>query len=266
MNAMSPFFFESNQVRAFEISGEPWFIAVDVCAALEIENSRRATARLDADEKGVTTVNTLGGAQEVATINESGLYSLILTSRKPSAKRFRKWVTAEVLPAIRRTGSYSVQPAASAPAIDVRDPSQLATIAIQLIEVNRELERRAETAEAKAEAMAPTVAAYDRLATADGSLCLTDAAKTLGVQPRKLFAWTDANRWTYLRPGHAGRLAYQDKIQRGLMEHKITPIERPDGTEKIVTQARVTPKGLAALAKIFTPPPAPGDLFLLPKA
>jgi prophage antirepressor-like protein len=83
-------------------TGDPWFVAKDVCAALEIENSRNATARLDADEKGVRLVDTLKGKQKLTIVSESGLYALILRSDKPAAKKFRKWVTSEVLPAIRK--------------------------------------------------------------------------------------------------------------------------------------------------------------------
>lgn len=101
-----PFQFDAHEVRTLLIDGQPWFVANDVCGALSIVNPRKALSRLDDDEKGVTTSDTLGGAQKMAIINESGLYSLILTSRKPEAKRFKKWVTNEVLPAIRKTGSY----------------------------------------------------------------------------------------------------------------------------------------------------------------
>lgn len=87
-------------------AGEPWFVAKDVCDVLELTNSRKALADLEEDEKGVTTGYTPGGNQSFATVNESGLYSLIFRSRKPEAKRFRKWVTSEVLPAIRKTGGY----------------------------------------------------------------------------------------------------------------------------------------------------------------
>lgn len=97
-------------VRAVLRDGEPWFVAADVCAALTIGNSRDAVDRLDDDEKGVGSIDTLGGAQQVTIVNESGLYSLTLGSRKPEAKPFKKWVTSEVLPAIRKTGGYQ-QPA-----------------------------------------------------------------------------------------------------------------------------------------------------------
>jgi hypothetical protein len=93
-------------IRVVRIDGEPWWVAIDVCAVLDIGNSRQALARLDEDEKGVTTTDTPGGQQEVATVNEPGLYSLMLRSRKPQAKAFKRWITHEVIPAIRETGRY----------------------------------------------------------------------------------------------------------------------------------------------------------------
>lgn len=104
----TPFMFESHTMRVLTRDGEPWFVLADVCSVLDISNNRDVSNRLDEDEKGVVTTDTLGGPQEVTIINESGLYNLIFTSRKPEAKRFRKWVTAEVLPAIRKTGSYGL--------------------------------------------------------------------------------------------------------------------------------------------------------------
>ncbi|OZA00013.1 MAG: hypothetical protein B7X99_05750 [Rhizobiales bacterium 17-65-6] len=111
MNALTPFQFEGAEVRLIDRNGEPWFVLADVCRVLEIANSRDAAARLDDDEKadvGITDTSSNGVAQrrEMTIINESGLYSLVLTSRKPAAKRFKKWVTADVLPTLRRTGVY----------------------------------------------------------------------------------------------------------------------------------------------------------------
>jgi len=100
------FAFDSQAVRTITKEGEPWWIARDVCAVLGLENSRKATAELDDDEKGVTICNTPGGPQEMTVISEPGLYSLILRSRKPEARQFRRWITHEVIPAIRRTGAY----------------------------------------------------------------------------------------------------------------------------------------------------------------
>ncbi len=107
MSTVIPFDFEGNGVRVVRgEDGETWFVAADVCRILEHGNSRQVVSRLDEDEKGVRIVDTLGGLQEMTVINESGLYSLALTSRKPAAKRFKKWVTSEVLPSIRKTGGY----------------------------------------------------------------------------------------------------------------------------------------------------------------
>ena len=86
--------------------GQPWFVSADVCALLEHSNSRMAVAKLDDDEKGITSVYTRGGEQNLSVVNESGLYHLIFKSRKPQAEAFRRWVTTEVLPSIRKTGGY----------------------------------------------------------------------------------------------------------------------------------------------------------------
>lgn len=101
-----PFEFGEQQVRTILIDNQPWFVASDVSAALQYGEASAMTRHLDDDEKGLSIVQTLGGAQELLVINESGLYSAILRSRKPEAKRFKKWVTAEVLPAIRKHGRY----------------------------------------------------------------------------------------------------------------------------------------------------------------
>ena len=100
---LTQFKFDSKRIRTITNEGSIWFVAADVCEALTICNSRDAISRLDDDEKGASSTATIGGKQDMATINESGLYSLILTSRKPEAKRFKKWVTSEVLPSIRDT-------------------------------------------------------------------------------------------------------------------------------------------------------------------
>jgi prophage antirepressor-like protein len=101
------FQYESDfQFRTMDINGENWFVLADACRALDIKNPSDAAKRLDDDEKGIAPADTLRGTQSMLIVNESGLYSLILRSDKPQAKKFKKWVTSEVLPSIRRTGSY----------------------------------------------------------------------------------------------------------------------------------------------------------------
>lgn len=105
MNDVQVFAFGNNLVRTVQKGGEPWWIARDVCAVLGLDVNHGARS-LDDDEKGLQIVETPGGPQEVTVISEPGLYSLILRSRKPEARQFRRWITHEVIPAIRRTGAY----------------------------------------------------------------------------------------------------------------------------------------------------------------
>ena len=109
LSSLLPFHYEGAQIRVLTDSqGAPWFIAADLCSCLGIRNPSDALSRLDDDEKGLGSTETLKGQQSLATVNESGLYALVLSSRKPEAKRFKRWITHEVLPAIRLTGSYAV--------------------------------------------------------------------------------------------------------------------------------------------------------------
>ena len=109
------------------------------------------------------------------------------------------------------------------------------------------------TLQAINEELAPKAIALDRLATADGSMCVTDAAKTLQVQPKVLFQFLRSHRWVYTRAGSNELIAYQDKLASGLLEHKTTTVHRSDGSEKVTTQVRVTPKGLTRLARELQP-------------
>ena len=112
---LARFDFEGRQVRIVtDAQGEPWFVAADVLSTISLD--RKALKRLDDDEKGVNSIHTPGGVQEMTTVNEPGLYALVLGSRKAEAKRFKRWVTHEVLPAIRKTGSYAVPAIAALPA------------------------------------------------------------------------------------------------------------------------------------------------------
>jgi prophage antirepressor-like protein len=115
MSQIIPFEFESHALRVnLDAAGQPWFVAADVCAALDLPETHKAIARLDDDEKGRNSIPTPGGQQDMSMVNESGLYNLVLGSRKPEAKRFKRWITHEVLPSIRKTGSYASATSVSA--------------------------------------------------------------------------------------------------------------------------------------------------------
>lgn len=240
MSALTPFLFEQQAVRITDRNGNPWFVLVDVCRVLGIANSSDASSRLDDDEKsGVAITDPHGREQDTTVINESGLYSLVLTSRKPEAKRFKKWITGEVIPSIRRTGGYGT----ADPMIALNDPATMRHLLLGYSEKIIALESANAVLVPKAEAL-------DRISKADGSLCITDAAKALSIPPRHLFGWLQERRWIFRRHG-TGWLGYQDKTQSGLVEHKVTTIARADGSERVSEQVRITTKGLTRLAQEF---------------
>ena len=241
--SLSVFKFDSLEVRTVVgEDGQPWFVAQDVCEALAHSDTSMAVRRLDEDEKGTSNVCTLSGIQEMLTINESGLYSLILTSRKPAAKRFKKWVTAEVLPSIRKTGSYTVgqpQPPVALP--DFTNPAIAARAWAEQFEAKAQAQEQLAIAAPKAQAL-------DRISQAEGEKCISDAAKAMQMQPSKLFDWMDENGWIFRRRGKW--VAYQDKIHAGCLRHRVTLVELKNGATKEVDQVVVTPKGQTKLAQV----------------
>ena len=211
----SSFQFEGTDVRVTDREGAPWWVLNDVCRVLGISNPHDAAQRLDDDEKGVGSTDTLGGTQNLNIINESGLYSLIMTSRKAAAKRFKKWVTAEVLPQIRRTGSYGQVPVRLEPA-DVR---QLRLAHSKTVE-----------------AMETQIRTLARLAKA---MTIEDTALFFDISIQELTSHMQSVGWIYPIQGVDGFLGYKRHIQAGHVEHQIRTI------------LLVGPQGVAQLATIF---------------
>lgn len=160
------------QMRTIIRDGEPWFIAADVCAALELGNSRQALTRLDVDEKGVILTDTPGGKQEMATINEPGLYRLVMGSRKPEANAFKRWIAHEVIPSIRKHGMY-----ATPETIEniLQDPDN----AIKLLQTLKEERLARQKAEEKIAADAPKVLFSDSVSQAKTEILIGELAKLL---------------------------------------------------------------------------------------
>ncbi len=243
MTDLQLFKFEHQPVRVVLVDGEPWFVARDICTALGLTNLSMALGRLDDDEKGVTQIDTPGGTQRMATVNESGMYSLVLRSDKKEAARFRRWVTHKVLPEIRRTGSYSHMPAAP---VALPSKKELAQWVV-------EAEERAEAAEAQVRELAAPASAWNELADASGDYSVADAAKVLSRDPkistgeRRLFTAMAAQGWIYRRDGRWR--AYQAQVDNGRLVEKINRAYENKQGETIVPAPtiRVTPKGLAAL-------------------
>lgn len=239
---LQTFTFDGATVRAVEIDGDPYLVGKDVAERLGYANPADAIRQ---HCKGVVKrypLQTAGGLQEVRVLAEPDVLRLIVKSNLPAAERFERLVFEEILPTIRRTGSYG------APAVDpmavLNDPAAMRGLLLGYTERVLELEGRVAD-------MAPRAEAYDRIATADGSLCITDAAKAMQVRPKELFAYLRLHHRIYRRPGTSHDLGYQAKVQAGYLEHKVKTLTLPDGTERISEQVRVTPKGLAKLAAIF---------------
>lgn len=130
LNALQSYQYDDRPVRVVMVMGEPWFVANDLCAVLALSNPRDALAKLDEDERGVALTDTLGGQQSMNIVSESGLYNLIFRSRKEEAQRFRRWVTGEVLPSIRKHGRYELFPPDDPPQLPspALDDAQLGSI------------------------------------------------------------------------------------------------------------------------------------------
>lgn len=176
MSSLTVFDFNSSQVRTIVINNEPWFIAKDVCNLLEIVNVSQALQALDADEKLIYSLHISGQNRDTALLSESGLYTLAIRSNKPQAKPFRKWVTSDVLPSIRKTGKYDLQPHFDIPT----------TLSAALLLASKQAET-IELQQQKIALDAPYTAMGQLLEQADGELTITEYAKVIGMGRNKLF-------------------------------------------------------------------------------
>lgn len=224
--------------------GEPLFIAADVARALGYRDAHNMGRRLDEDEKGTRPVSTPGGTQNAGVITESGLYSAILGSQVPGARDFKRWVTHTVLPAIRKTGSYSTYPAAPTA---LPSKKQLAQWVI-------DAEERAELAEARVIELTPPATAWNELAESAGDYSVADAAKVLSrdslinTGERRLFKFMQSIDWIYRRDGRWK--AYQRFVDSGHLVEKVNqPFMRNGEMFAPAPSVRITPKGLAELHK-----------------
>ena len=223
---------EFGEIRTVEQGGDTWFIANDVCRALELDNSRQALSRLDEDEKDVTLNDTLGGMQTMAIINESGLYSLVLSSRKPEAKAFKRWITHEVLPAIRRTGSYSNQPTGGK------------LLAMAVLEAQKLLEAKDE----EIARMKPKEIFADSVASSHSTILIGELAKILKANgyetgQKRLFETFRQDGFLIKRKGSDYNMPTQKAMELGLFEIKETVINNPDGSIRVSKTTKVTGKG-----------------------
>lgn len=232
-------------VRVVTVDGEPRLVLADVCAALEIGNPSMVAQRLDPDALSTAEViDSMGRAQQAKVIDEGGLYEVVLLSRKPEARDFKRWLVREVLPTLRRTGTYSVTAAYVLP--------QSFGEALRML---------ADTVEAKAAAdaeilaLTPPAAAWTHLASSADDWSVQQAAGILARDPsitigqQRLFQWMEASRWVFRDRATRHWMAYAARIDSGHLAHRAQHHIHPRTGEVVLDapQVRVTAKGLAAL-------------------
>ena len=221
------------EIRTVVIDGEPWFVAVDVCRALEIVNSRDALTRIDEDEKGVVLTDTPGGKQEVTTVNEPGLYSLVLGSRKPEAKVFKRWITHEVIPSIRKNGGYI---AGQETMSDVELMARALIVAQNVIE---EKNRQISGLTAENLLMKPKAEYFDDLVDRKLLTNFRDTAKEFHIGQKRFIAFLTDNGYAY-RDAKGRILPHQKHVDAGLFEMKECRSER---SRWAGMQTLITPRG-----------------------
>lgn len=236
MNNMQIFKYENNDVRTVEMNGEPWFVGNDVAAALGYGKGKSlanaVTNHVDSEDKGVTELMTPGGKQNVTIINESGLYSLILSSKLPTAKQFKRWVTSEVLPSIRKNGGYIAGQ-------EQLSPEEL--MAKALLVANKTLaERDARISELTVQntIMLPKARYFDELVDRNTLTNFRETAKELGISEKAFIRFLIDKKYIF-RNQRGKLMPYADRSD-GLFEVKECYNEKTNWSG---IQTIVTPKG-----------------------
>lgn len=236
MNNIQIFKYENNDVRTVEMNGEPWFVLKDVCGVLGLSNHKVTAQRLDRDEVSQTYLtDSIGRKQETTVINESGLYSVILRSDKPEAKPFRKWVTSEVLPSIRKNGGYIAGQ-------EQLSPEEL--MAKALLVANKTLaERDARISELTVQntIMLPKARYFDEMISRNTLTNFRETAKELGISEKAFIRFLIDKKYIF-RNQRGKLMPYADRSD-GLFEVKECYNEKTNWSG---IQTLVTPKGREA--------------------
>lgn len=230
---------EEFEVRTVEINGEPWFIGKDVANVLGYSNSRKALAdHVDSEDKNTVTIRDgIVGNPNQTIINESGLYSLILGSKLPSAKRFKHWVTSEVLPAIRQNGVYMTDDKA----YDItHNPGSLADL---LLQAGEQLKQK----EIIIQEMKPKALFADAVTTSHTSILVGDLAKIIKqngyeIGQKRLFEWLRQNGYL-IKSGSSKNMPTQKSMDLHLFEVKESTVQNPDGSVRVTKTPKCTGEG-----------------------
>ncbi|HDI1387171.1 TPA: phage antirepressor [Staphylococcus aureus] len=246
MQALQTFNFEELPVRTLEVDGEPYFIGKDVADILGYANGRDALSKhVDEDDKKVltsrnTTLENLPN-RGLTAVNESGLYSLIFSSKLESAKRFKRWVTSDVLPAIRKHGIYATDNVIEQ---TLKDPDYIITV---LTEYKKEKEQNL-LLQQQVEVNKPKVLFADSVAGSDNSILVGELAKILkqngvDIGQNRLFKWLRNNGYLIKKSGESYNLPTQKSMDLKILDIKKRIINNPDGSSKVSRTPKVTGKG-----------------------
>lgn len=236
---------EFGEIRTMTIEGEPWFVAADVCRALDLSNPTIATNRLDEDERAKFN---LGRQGDGTIINESGLYSLVLGSRKPEAKAFKRWITHDIIPTIRKTGGYVNDTTQFVESyFGQLEPSQKHALTMMFEESKR--------MSAQLKEQAPKVLFANAVETAHNSILIGDLAKIIrqngvDIGQKRLFEWLRQNGYL-IKDGQSKNMPTQKAMEMSLFEVKESTINNPDGSVRITRTTKVTGKGQTYFVKKF---------------
>lgn len=241
---------EFGAIRTIEKDGEPWFVGKDVANALGYKDTVNALkSHVDAEDKGGWQITTQFGDKETTIINESGLYSLVLSSKLPTAKKFKRWVTNEVIPSIRKHGAYMTPDRLQ----DVLlNPDTL----IQLAQNLKDEQEKRKVLETKIEQDKPKVLFADAVASAKTSILIGELAKLLkqngvDIGQNRLFEWMRQNGYLIRRQGSDYNMPTQRSMEQGLFEIKETTVVHADGHTHINKTPKVTGKGQAYFVTLF---------------
>ena len=249
MNGLQVFSYEGNEVRTVQKDDGTWWVLKDVCDILELTSPHKVAERLDDDEKGRSLIPTLGGNQELTVVSESGLYNVILRSDKPEAKKFKRWVTHEVLPTIRRHGAY-VTPAKLEELMN--DPDSW----IKVLTALKEERTAKEQLQLEATENKPKVIFADAVSVSDGTILIGELAKILkgnGIEigQNRLFEKLRQDGYLIKRKGTDYNAPTQKAMELGLFRVKETAITHSDGHVTISKTTKVTGKGQQYFINLF---------------
>lgn len=246
MNNLQVFNYNGNEVRTIQKDGEPWWVLKDVCEVLGLSSPHKVFDRLDEDEKGRNQIPTPGGEQEMTVINESGLYNVILRSDKPEAKPFRKWVTSEVLPSIRKHGAYMTPETLEQAILNPDMMIKLCTALKDEQDKNKALQAVNSSLTVDNQIMKPKADYFDELVDRNLLTNFRETAKQLQVKEKEFIRFLLEKKFIY-RDKRGKIQPYADK-NNGLFEVKEFSNEK---TGFASTQTLISPKGRETFRLLF---------------